>query len=71
MLELAGLIILGILAQWVAWKLKKEAQKLLEEDHAKFTEVVDIELLGIHEGNFVNSKINKIRWRKRVQTYLI
>jgi hypothetical protein len=37
--------------------VKIEAQKLPKEDQSKFTEVVETELLGLHEGNFVRYRI--------------
>jgi len=47
---------------------KIEARKLAEEDQAKFIEVVEIELLGLHEGNFVRYRIKPSEfsvWKKR------
>ncbi|WPR76407.1 Fic family protein [Algoriphagus sp. NG3] len=37
--------------------VKVEAQKLPKEDQSKFTEVIETELLGLHEGNFVRYRI--------------
>ncbi|MFT7424546.1 MAG: hypothetical protein ACI9O5_000480 [Algoriphagus sp.] len=48
--------------------VKVEARKLAEEDQAKFIEVVETELLGLHEGNFVRyrSKPSEFSvWKKR------
>lgn len=47
--------------------VKIEAQKLPKEDQSKFTEVVDTELLGMHEGNFVRYRIKPSEfsaWKK-------
>ncbi|WP_192347931.1 Fic family protein [Algoriphagus sp. Y33] len=47
--------------------VKKEAQKLPEEDQAKFIEVVETELLGLHEGNFARYRIKPSKftdWKK-------
>lgn len=38
-------------------QVKLEAKKLPEEDQSKFIEVVETELLGLHEGNFVRYRI--------------
>jgi hypothetical protein len=38
-------------------RVKMEAIKLPEEDQSKFIEVVETELLGLHEGNFVRYRI--------------
>jgi hypothetical protein len=48
--------------------VKVEARKLAEEDQAKFIEVVETELLGLHEGNFVRYRIKPSEfsvWKKR------
>lgn len=48
--------------------VKIQAQKLPEEDQAKFTEVVETELLGLHEGNFVRYRIKPSEfsnWKER------
>jgi len=47
--------------------VKVEARKLPEEDQAKFIEVVETELLGLHEGNFVRHRIKPSEfsgWKK-------
>lgn len=47
--------------------VKIQAQKLPEEDQAKFIEVVETELLGLHEGNFVRYRIKPSEysaWKK-------
>lgn len=50
-------------------KVKLEARKLHEADQGQFTEVVETELLGLHEGNFVRFRIKpseftawKMKW---------
>ncbi|WP_339707112.1 Fic family protein [Algoriphagus aquimarinus] len=52
-------------------KVKEEARKLPEEDQAKFIEVVETELLGLHEGNFVRYRIKPSdfdAWQRRWNT---
>jgi hypothetical protein len=47
--------------------VKVEARKLPEEDQAQFIEVVETELLGLHEGNFVRYRIKPSEfsaWKK-------
>ena len=47
--------------------VKIEAQKIPNEDRAKFSEVVETELLGLHEGNFVRYRIKPSEfsaWKK-------
>ena len=53
MLELAGLVILGILAQWVAWKLKTPA-------------ILPLILIGLLFGPFSTLKIGRASCRERV-----
>ena len=49
--------------------IKSEVKKLPEQDQSRFTEVVETELLGLHEGNFVRYRIRpfefttwKVKW---------
>ncbi|MCU0400225.1 MAG: hypothetical protein MUE75_04315 [Algoriphagus sp.] len=49
--------------------IKSEVKKLPEPDRSRFTEVVETELLGLHEGNFVRYRIRpseftawKMKW---------
>ena len=49
--------------------IKSEVKKLPEQDRSRFTEVVETELLGLHEGNFVRYQIRpsgfsawKMKW---------
>lgn len=51
--------------------VKTDSQNLSEEDQSKFIEVVETELLGLHDGNFARYRIRpsefaawKIRWEK-------
>lgn len=64
-----GFILSNALGKAEATKaVKIEAQKLSNEDQAKFTEVVDTELLGLHEGNFVRYRIRPSEfsaWKKK------
>ena len=48
--------------------IKSEVKKLPEPDRSRFTEVVETELLGLHEGNFVRYRIRPSEfsaWKKR------
>lgn len=45
-------------------KIKKEAKNLPPEDQAKFTEVVETELLSMHEGNFARYRIKPSEFKK-------
>ncbi|KPQ17055.1 MAG: hypothetical protein HLUCCX10_07120 [Algoriphagus marincola HL-49] len=48
--------------------IKSEVKKLPESDRSRFTEVVETELLGLHEGNFARYRIKPSEfsaWKKR------
>lgn len=48
--------------------IKSEVKKLPEPDQSRFAEVVETELLGLHEGNFVRYRIRPSEftaWKKR------
>ena len=48
-------------------RIKVHAQKLPEQDRAKFIETVETELLSLHEGNFARYRIRPSEykaWRK-------
>jgi Fic family protein/DNA-binding transcriptional ArsR family regulator len=54
--------------------IKSEAIKLPEPDRSKFAEVVETELLGLHEGNFVRYRIKPSEfsaWKARWDSKLI
>ena len=67
--EAVGYIVSNAMGKAEASKaVKIEAQKLPNEDQEKFNEVVDTELLGLHEGNFVRYRIKPSEfsvWKKR------
>lgn len=48
--------------------IKSEVKKLPEPDRSRFTELVETELLGLHEGNFVRYRVKPSEftaWKKR------
>ena len=48
--------------------IKSEVNKFPEPDQSRFTEVVETELLGLHEGNFVRFRIRPSEftaWKKK------
>ena len=48
--------------------IKSEVKKLAEPDRFRFAEVVETELLGLHEGNFVRYRIRPSEftaWKKK------
>jgi hypothetical protein len=66
--EAVGYIVSNAMGKAEASKaVKIEAHKLPNEDQVKFIEVVETELLGLHEGNFVRYRIKPSKfsvWKK-------
>ena len=66
--EVVGQIVRAIVAKSEASNtVKVEAGKLPKEDRAKFIEVVETELLGLHKGNLVRYRIKPSEftaWKK-------
>lgn len=66
--EVVGQIVRTIMGKAEASNtVKVEARKLPEEDQAQFIEVLETELLGLHEGNFVRYRIKPSEfsaWKK-------